>query len=194
MALQHQPARTHNLPPPLQAGFLGSCRRGRSPSASPTVSKGAGLTVGMGSAASFFGRRVPRFSARNGAATLLLLSVVAVLAGSASPAVAAGDHPQRCGDVLGGPGRVDAESISAGRVGCPRARRVARSYLRFNDVTGWRCRTRRSGRRICRRGCMGVAFNLFGEGVAQSVAASATQARRCCRAGRRGSRGSAPGR
>lgn len=75
---------------------------------------------------------------------------------------AAYDH--RCGSL--GPAEERIERIRADRVSCKRARRVARAYLRFNEVRGWRCRTLKSGRQLCTKRCLRVSFSLVGRGIA----------------------------
>lgn len=77
---------------------------------------------------------------------------------------ASGDGLRRCGDA--GPVRgFTAKAIRADGVRCKRARRVARQYLRHNDVRGWRCVIRRSGRRRCTRRCLSVSFRVQGSAV-----------------------------
>ncbi len=100
------------------------------------------------------------------ASTRMLLPLVAAslaLLAFFQPQSAQADKSRDCGAVRGS--EFSAERTRARNVGCTRARRVARGYLRFNEVSGWRCRTEPSGRRICRRGCKAVAFRLVGEGI-----------------------------
>ena len=96
-----------------------------------------------------------------------LLAASLVLLAFLQPQSAQADEIRNSGAVRGG--ELSAERIRARNVGCTRARRVARGYLRFNEVRGWRCRTQPSGRRICRRGCKEVAFRLVGEGISDSA-------------------------
>ncbi len=97
----------------------------------------------------------------------LVAASLALLAILQQPQSAQADKDRDCGAVRGS--EFSAERIQARNVGCTRARRVARGYLRFNEVRGWRCRTQPSGRRICRQGCKAVAFRLVGEGIIDSA-------------------------
>lgn len=95
----------------------------------------------------------------------IMLIVAGVLAAtSISSGAARADDTRRCGEA--GPVRgLTATGIAANGVSCRRARRVARRYLRHNDVSGWQCTIRRSGRRLCTRKCLAVSFRVQGTGV-----------------------------
>jgi hypothetical protein len=96
-----------------------------------------------------------------------LLAVLVLVALSVPVASGNGDPDRRCRAVA--EGNLRAEAIRAHRVGCRRARSVAREYLRYGDVAGWRCRTRDSGRRVCVRGYRRVGFNVVAEADADAA-------------------------
>jgi len=101
---------------------------------------------------------------RRAPAPFLLAVTLAAFLQGVGPAAANGEPIRRCGDYDAGEVFI-AEGLRADGVSCARARRVARQYLRYNDVRGWRCAQRRSGRVICRRRGQGVSFvpTAYGE-------------------------------
>ena len=98
----------------------------------------------------------------------VLVSIILTMGTLAATAITSGtssaNNTRRCGDA-GPVGDSTATGIGAKGVSCRRARRVARQYLRHNDVRGWRCTVRRSGRRLCTRKCLGVSFGVLGTGA-----------------------------
>lgn len=112
------------------------------------------------------------FRRHHKAIVLSIILIAGLIAATSITSEAAdGSDTRRCGDA--GPVRgFTAKGVRARGINCRRARRVARRYLRSEavrpvspGVRGWRCTTRRSGRRACTRKCLVVSFRVQGTGV-----------------------------